>query len=198
MSTKAPKDIRSDGTRPGEVALYRLAAAGGELHGPPERIVGRILRITLLWVEVRVRIRDPHPNTSMRKGKSVVVRLPYSCANRRLREWDASHGIVNELISAARRRRGMRPVPDWLARSIEGDAACAEAPYRPGDMVRVVQAIDKDVIDLSSYVGRSGYVIALDYDSGCGQQGPHDPMVTVEFSTRKRLSFWREELECSN
>lgn len=180
--------------RRGEIVLLRFATVnGGEAYGPPERFVGRILRTTPLWLEVRVRVNDATAK-SRKKGTSIVARLPFSCDGRALREWEADRDLVNTLIDAGRRRRGMRPFPEWLRNAIADSVSYAAAPYRPGDMVRVVQAVERDVSDVSAHIGRHGYVIALDYDSGCGQLGPHDPMVTIQFANRKRLSFWREEL----
>jgi hypothetical protein len=182
--------------RPGEIALHRLAmTSDGELHGPPERIVGRIQRTTPLWVEVRARVRETSGHAPRnKKGRSVIVRLPFSSANRPLREWEADRGTVNRIVEAARRRRGMRPIPDWLKRAIADNETYDSSPRRPGDLVRVVQAIDRDVMDLSDHIGRHGYVVSLDYDSGCGQLGRHDPMVTVIFASGKDMSFWKEEL----
>jgi hypothetical protein len=69
------------------------------------------------------------------------------------------------------------------------------APYQPGDPVRVVQAIDKYVHDMSKYVGRVGRVAYLEYTCGCGQHYPDDPMVGVEVEGDDEVTeFWREEL----
>ena len=184
--------------RRGEIVLHRFAIINGdEPCGPPERFVGRILRTTPLWIEARVRVNDVLANSRRKKGTSIVVRLPFSCAGRALREWESDRDLVNALIDAERRRRGFRKVSEWLRAAIADRESHAAAPYRPGDMARVVKAIDHDVLDVSANVGRYGYVIALDYDSGCGQLGRHDPMVTLQFANSKRLSFWREELEAS-
>jgi len=69
------------------------------------------------------------------------------------------------------------------------------APYQPGDPVLVVQAIDKYVYDMSEYVGKRGVVKYLEYDCGCGQHYPDDPMVGVKIDGDEEvIEFWREEL----
>ncbi len=70
----------------------------------------------------------------------------------------------------------------------------AGAPYQLGERVRVTRAVDRDVDDLSPYVGQSGRVAYLDYDCGCGQSYPGDPMVGVELDSGLTVDFWREEL----
>jgi len=69
------------------------------------------------------------------------------------------------------------------------------SPYQPGDRVRVVQTIDPEVVDLSAYVGRTGQVEHLEYDCGCGQSYPADPMIGVRFDDGNLIEFWHEELE---
>ena len=68
------------------------------------------------------------------------------------------------------------------------------APFQVGMIVRVVDAIDRHVSDLSPLIGRLGVVRYLEYSCGCGQTFPHDPMIGVEFSDRSQQEFWTEEL----
>lgn len=70
----------------------------------------------------------------------------------------------------------------------------AGSPYQPGDLVLVVDAIDRDVSDLSRYIGQRGQVEYLEYSCGCGQHYPDDPMVGVQFACGTRVEFWPEEL----
>jgi hypothetical protein len=70
------------------------------------------------------------------------------------------------------------------------------SPFQPGDRVEVVAAIDKDVKDLSHLVGWWGQVEYLEYECGCGQTYPGDPMIGVRFAGNDNLleEFWKEEL----
>lgn len=48
------------------------------------------------------------------------------------------------------------------------------SPFQPGDLVRVCQR---------------------EYNCGCGQTFPGDPMIGVRFGTLPMSEFWSEELE---
>lgn len=80
---------------------------------------------------------------------------------------------------------GARPVRDNVPGS----------PYQPGDAVKIVHNIDVDVSDLRHLVGRRGRVDYLEYDCGCGQSYPGDPMVGVVLEDGLNCEFWPEELE---
>lgn len=72
------------------------------------------------------------------------------------------------------------------------------APFQPGDFVRVVAAVDKEIHDVSSFIGRFGVVKYLEYDCGCGQSFPDDPMLGIRFFTGEMTEFWPEEVaSCS-
>lgn len=68
------------------------------------------------------------------------------------------------------------------------------SPFQPGDIVRVIDAIDKESTDVSKFIGRFGKVVYLEYNCGCGQTFPNDPMIGVKFKNRKQ-EFWKEELK---
>lgn len=68
------------------------------------------------------------------------------------------------------------------------------SPYQPGDLVRVIAAVDVEIHDVSHYVGRFGLVKYLEYECGSGQQYPDDPMIGVRFRDGSVEEFWREEL----
>lgn len=70
----------------------------------------------------------------------------------------------------------------------------AQPPFLPGDFVYVVKAVDAEVHDVSNYIGRSGKVVSLDYDCGCGQEYPDQPMTLVDFGRGDNEEFWPEEL----
>lgn len=69
------------------------------------------------------------------------------------------------------------------------------APYQPGDVVRVVQAVDRPIHDVALFVGHVGVVAYLEYSCGCGQTFPDDPMIGVTFEGDLFEEFWREEVE---
>ena len=58
----------------------------------------------------------------------------------------------------------------------------------------MVGAIDVDVHDVRSLVGLSGTVEYLEYDCGCGQSYPGDPMIGVRLEDGTLEEFWAEEL----
>lgn len=60
--------------------------------------------------------------------------------------------------------------------------------------MRVVDAIDIAIYDVSIFIGRSGTVSYLNYDCDCGQCFPGDPMIGVEFGPGETEEFWPEEL----
>lgn len=69
------------------------------------------------------------------------------------------------------------------------------APFQPGDLIRVVQAVDPEIHDVGEWVGRTGLVDYLEYECGAGQTYPGDPMIGVKFSEPATEEFWPEELE---
>ena len=74
------------------------------------------------------------------------------------------------------------------------------SPVQPGERVTIVTTIDADVADLSHHIGRSGVVVHLNYDCGCSQQYPGDPMIGVRLDLDAARTpgeveeFWAEEL----
>lgn len=63
-----------------------------------------------------------------------------------------------------------------------------------GDMVLILSNPNNDDTFSNQYVGRKGLVKYFDYDCGCGQTYPHDPMIGVEFPNGKIEEFWKEEV----
>lgn len=68
------------------------------------------------------------------------------------------------------------------------------APHQPGQVVRVVAAVDREIQDVSKYLGRLGLVKYLEYECGSGQTYPGDPMIGIRFSDGSTEVFWQEEL----
>jgi len=67
------------------------------------------------------------------------------------------------------------------------------APFPPSQAVRVVGVCDET--GYPRLVGLCGRVVYLNYDCGCGQTHPGDPMIGVLFASGRTYEFWREELE---
>lgn len=67
------------------------------------------------------------------------------------------------------------------------------APYLIGARVQVVKGTD-ETFD-KAFLKRVGYVTYFNYNCGCGQTYPHDPMIGVEFPNGVTEEFWREELK---
>lgn len=68
------------------------------------------------------------------------------------------------------------------------------APFRIGQAVIVLNNPNQDETFDSKYIGRKGTVKFLEYDGGCGQQFPFDPMIGVSFADKSEEEFWNEEL----
>lgn len=66
------------------------------------------------------------------------------------------------------------------------------SPFRIGQRVRVT-AITDETADIE-LLGTEGIVTYFEYDCGCGQTFPKDPMIGVFFGT-KIEEFWKEELK---
>lgn len=66
------------------------------------------------------------------------------------------------------------------------------APVQVGDTVHVVSASD-DTCDFS-FLGLTGTVEFLEYECGCGQTYPCDPMIGVRLPDGRLDEFWAEEI----
>jgi hypothetical protein len=66
------------------------------------------------------------------------------------------------------------------------------APFRIGDVVGVLSSEDESFDP--RYRGRIGTVRYFDYECGCGQSYPSDPMIGVSFARIRTEEFWKEEL----
>jgi hypothetical protein len=69
----------------------------------------------------------------------------------------------------------------------------AGAPFQPGDRVRVVDAVDRDIYNVAEFVRKRGQVVYLEY-CDCGQTYPGDPMIGVMLDVGVEMEFWPEEL----
>jgi hypothetical protein len=79
--------------------------------------------------------------------------------------------------------------PIYRVEDIEG------APYKIGDIVKVLSNPNNDDTFSMKFVGKEGKVEYFEYDCGCGQNYPEDPMIGIKFQNGKIAEFWKEELE---
>ena len=68
------------------------------------------------------------------------------------------------------------------------------SPYQPKDFVRVVLSEEPDE-GIDDCIGKKGVVVYLEYECGCGQSFPFDPMIGVQLEDGRTQEFWHEELE---
>ena len=66
------------------------------------------------------------------------------------------------------------------------------APVEIGQQVTVRRVIDEQ--GDASFVGKMGFVVALEYACGCGQVFPESPMIIVQFDGGATEEFWHAEL----
>lgn len=78
-----------------------------------------------------------------------------------------------------------------LSRPIRVDVV--GSPYKIGDRI-VVRTLCDEFGD-ESFLGKCGNVEYLEYDCGCGQTYPDDPMIGVRFLGGEVEEFWAEELK---
>lgn len=69
------------------------------------------------------------------------------------------------------------------------------APFHIGAYVEVTQILDPDTVVSGAEVGDVGWVEHYEYECGCGQTYPHDPMIGVLTTRGVREEFWEEELK---
>ncbi|MFZ1982481.1 MAG: hypothetical protein WAU61_14355 [Smithella sp.] len=69
------------------------------------------------------------------------------------------------------------------------------APYKIGQKVKVLNNPNKDDTFDVKFINKKGEIIFFEYDCGCGQTFPTDPMIGVKFSNGSIDEFWKEELQ---
>ena len=86
-------------------------------------------------------------------------------------------------------KRYARTKPSEYFRSnVEG------APFSIGQSIIVCGVADWAAD--RSFLFRRGIIAYFNYDCGCGQTYPQDPMIGVLFPSGHVEEFWREELSC--
>lgn len=82
------------------------------------------------------------------------------------------------------------------------------APVKIGQKVEIAKVVDPGTFDyivvgehddiedaVEALIGQKGIVVHLEYDCGCGQIFPHEPMIGVKLEDGSEHEFWFEELK---
>jgi hypothetical protein len=69
------------------------------------------------------------------------------------------------------------------------------APYKIGQKVKVLNNPNIDDTFDIKFINKTGEIVFFEYDCGCGQTFPKDPMIGVKFSDGSIDEFWKEELQ---
>lgn len=67
-------------------------------------------------------------------------------------------------------------------------------PFEIGDRVMVMDNPNSDETFNIEFALKSGIIVYFDYECGCGQSFPEDPMIGVKFEKNILEEFWKEEL----
>lgn len=68
-------------------------------------------------------------------------------------------------------------------------------PISIGDRVKVLSNPNNDLTFDDKYSNKIGSVIYFNFNCGCGQSYPKDPMIGVRFIYGQEDEFWKEELK---
>jgi CarS bacterial SH3 domain len=68
------------------------------------------------------------------------------------------------------------------------------SPFKIGQTVLVLNNPNSDKTFDKKFAGKIGTVRHFEYEGGCGQTFPMDPMISVRLSNGKCDEFWKEEL----
>ena len=68
------------------------------------------------------------------------------------------------------------------------------APFNIGDEVQILNNPYEDSTFDEIYFDKKGQVIFFEYECGCGQTFPADPMIGVRINEDLVGEFWKEEL----
>jgi hypothetical protein len=69
------------------------------------------------------------------------------------------------------------------------------APFKIGDKIKVLNNPNNDETFNKLFISKSGLVIYYDYECGCGQNFPDDPMIGVRFENGIVEEYWKEEIK---
>ncbi|ODS32957.1 MAG: hypothetical protein SCARUB_01896 [Candidatus Scalindua rubra] len=79
--------------------------------------------------------------------------------------------------------------PNYTFKNIKG------APFKISDKVLVLDNPNNDNSFNNEFVGKKGHVFYFEYDCGCGQTFPSDPLIGVKFINKKVGEYWKEEIQ---
>jgi len=68
------------------------------------------------------------------------------------------------------------------------------SPYTIGEKVIVLSNVSNDCTFDDKFIGLIGKIEYFDFECGCGQTYPTDPMIGVKFLDNSIEEFWNEEL----
>ncbi len=68
-------------------------------------------------------------------------------------------------------------------------------PFKIGEKVRILNNLINDETFNIDYCNKTGVIIYFEYNCGCGQSFPNDPMIGVKFKNGTTEEFWKEELK---
>jgi len=82
------------------------------------------------------------------------------------------------------------------------------APVTIGQKLEIKDLIDRSTLDyidigdhddlddaIDALIGQQGVVEYLEYECGCGQIYPHEPMIGIKLDSGDKHEFWFEELK---
>ena len=72
------------------------------------------------------------------------------------------------------------------------------APFHIGDRVKVLNNPNNDETFDEKFVFKSGVIDYFEYECGCGQYFPEDPMIGVRFKNGTIEEFWKEEIKTTD
>jgi len=67
--------------------------------------------------------------------------------------------------------------------------------FNIGEKVQVLNNPNKDETFDEQFAFKSGIIIYFEYECGCGQNFPNDPMIGVKFKQGIVEEFWKEEIK---
>jgi hypothetical protein len=70
-----------------------------------------------------------------------------------------------------------------------------ELNIKIGDNILILSNPNNDETFNIEFSGQKGIVKYFDYDCGCGQTYPNDPMIGVEFTCGETEEYWKEEVK---
>ncbi len=87
-----------------------------------------------------------------------------------------------------------RYISQVILKRVERHYDVGGAPFKIGQKVIVLDNPNGDETFDRRFAGRHAKVIFFEFDGGCGQSFPFDPMIGVMFNDKSVEEFWYEEL----